>query len=117
MKPCGSLIPEFLKRPPNVSVALIGGSSPTIPLFANDLTGPGDGIVYLKSALHCPDSTSVVALDAIPVHHKALIAEPEAQGAILKALNATGVLSPEEVGEQRTRLMTQGEEIRLRQSR
>jgi len=116
-KECGSLIPEFLKRPPNVSVALIGGSSPTIPLFANDLTGPGDGIVYLKSALHCPDTAKVTSLDAVPVHHKALIAEPEAQGAILQALEATGVLSPEEVRRRRKRLMTQGEEIRLRHSR
>lgn len=93
---CHSLIPDLLERPPEVEVALLAGTSPTIPLVANDLTGPGDGIVYLESALHCPESARVVAMEGVPVHHKALIAEPAAQNALLRALEAKNVLTTEQ---------------------
>jgi triacylglycerol lipase len=89
----GSLIGEFEQRPPVAEVALVAGTSATLPGALNDTSGPGDGIVYVRSALHCPDDARVCFMAALPVHHKALAAEPQAQTAIVEALNADGLMS------------------------
>ena len=109
---CRSLIPELKTRAPGVGVCLIGGSSPSIPKVVNDLTGPGDGIVYLASALHMPTQAKVVTIEALPYHHKALIAEPSAQEAILRGLSNQGLLSLQERHEQMQRALSEGEKLR-----
>ena len=89
----GSLVEELTARPPLVQVALLAGASPTLPGISNDTSGPGDGIICIKSALTCPGQSRVVFMKTLKVHHKALAAEPEAQQAIVDALSAVGNLS------------------------
>lgn len=72
---------DLLRHTPvdaSVEVFLLAGDSPTMPNFINDLSGPGDGIIYLESALEIPRGTTVSARQTLPLHHKELICAPEA---------------------------------------
>lgn len=110
MAAAGDMIGELRRRatPPEIAVALLAGASPTMPGVLNDTTGPSDGIVYVQSALEYPEGSSVVEARALPVHHKALIAEPSAQAAIVEALGLERGLSPVELEARRQEALALG---------
>lgn len=80
----GNLV-EKLKTSPvdsRLQVALLAGNSPTIPGILNELSGPSDGIVFVKSALAGQDliAAGAALLDEkkINLHHLALVSAPSA---------------------------------------
>lgn len=74
-----NLIERLRQTPPcsTLEVALVAGTSPTMPAFLNDTSGPSDGIVFVESALDLPAGALSVMRKKLPLHHRDLVcAEP-----------------------------------------
>lgn len=107
----GDLLGGLRPLAPEVPVALLAGASPTIPGVLNEVSGPSDGIIFVESALEMPDSATVVGIKTLPVQHKALIAEPSAQKAIVKMLRSGQELSPSERAARRVEGLALGQSL------
>lgn len=95
----GNLIGQLRQHPfpPHLRVGLLAGASPTMPGVMNERSGPSDGIIFVQSALEIGPGAQVVGMKTLPVHHKALIAEPSSQTAIIEMLEATQPLTSEQI--------------------
>ncbi|MGE0493670.1 MAG: esterase/lipase family protein [Vulcanimicrobiota bacterium] len=107
----GRLIDRLAEQPTHsdIEVGVLAGASPSMPLIKNDRTGPGDGIVTIESAAALPAGSRLTALAVLPLHHKALIADPLGQEWICRFLLSgpkPGLTRPE-----RERLLAQGVEL------
>ncbi len=113
MELTGQLIPKLRLRPPaeQVRVGLLAGASPTMPGVLNDTSGPSDGIIFVESALEFPDSARPVGVEAVPFHHKALIAEPAAQAKIIEMLLAEQELNSEQIEQKRREGLELGQRL------
>ncbi|MBI3925521.1 MAG: alpha/beta fold hydrolase [Armatimonadetes bacterium] len=86
----GNLIERLGRTPihPDVEVAVLAGNQPNVPGILNEYTGPSDGLLFVESALKLPEESRVVAEAVLPLHHKALISEPEGQAWMTEVLEA-----------------------------
>ncbi len=77
----GNLIGRLQEEPGQVGVefGLLAGCSPTLRLGKNDLSGPGDGIVFVESATMMPEESPVTSLGILPLNHADLIGDPLGQ--------------------------------------
>lgn len=97
--------------PPQVPIGLLAGASPTIPGVLNESCGPNDGIIFVESALEAPPSARVVGMETLPLQHKALIAEPGAQAAIVSMLAANQELSVDQQAARRAEGVALGQSL------
>ncbi|PKL76953.1 MAG: acetyltransferase [Candidatus Melainabacteria bacterium HGW-Melainabacteria-1] len=80
----GNLVEKLKRSPvdPRIAVAVLAGSSASIPGILNEKSGPSDGIAFVKSAAAAEDLTAGGArlLDqtVMNLHHVALVANPKA---------------------------------------
>lgn len=88
----GHFIDRLRKHPvdPGVSLAVLAGDQPDLAGVLNELTGPSDGVVFLKSALHTEDMTRggarLIKRDVLNVNHMELIYAPAAKAWVRDAL-------------------------------
>lgn len=80
----GNIVEQLKHSPvdPKIQVANLAGNSPTIPGLLNEMSGPSDGIAFVKSAAAVEDLTAGGArlLDQkiMPLHHIQLVTDPTA---------------------------------------
>lgn len=113
----GDLLGHLRPLVPGVPIGLLAGASPTIPGVLNESSGPSDGIIFVDSALEAPQSARVVGMETLPLQHKALIAEPRAQSAIVAMLRAEDTLSLSEQSARRAQGLALGRELLASASR
>lgn len=88
----GNLVAKVQKSPvdPTVQVAVLAGNSPTVPGILNELTGPSDGVVFVKSAATTADlianGAPLLASQTMPLHHLGLVSDPTAMAWITAQL-------------------------------
>ena len=107
----GDLLGQLRPLPPQVPIGLLAGASPTIPGVLNESSGPSDGIIFVESALEAPSSARVIGMKTLPLQHKALIAEPSAQAAIVAMLATDQELSANEQAARRTEGLALGQSL------
>lgn len=73
--------------PKEIEVAVVAGNAANIPGIVNEYTGPSDGLLFVSSALDLPEQTNLIARDVLPLHHKALVSDPQGQQWIADALD------------------------------
>ena len=60
-----------------IELAVLGGDKADRPFFLNEFTGPSDGLVFVKSAMHTEDMTRggarLLAAEVLPVNHGQLV--------------------------------------------
>jgi pimeloyl-ACP methyl ester carboxylesterase len=75
---------------PSVQVAVLSGDRPDIPGIMNEMSGPSDGIVFVKSATATEDlvrgGARLVAKSTLHMNHMDLIITNEAHGWVANAL-------------------------------
>ncbi len=80
----GNLVEKVRRSPvdPSVKVAVLAGSSPTVPGILNEITGPSDGVLFLESAKATSDLTSggaeLLAEKAMLLNHLQLVSDTKA---------------------------------------
>ena len=104
----GDFMPRLVSTPVDdkVDVAILAGNNPDIPFILNELTGPSDGLLFLKSATTMPASAKVIAEDVLPLNHKTLVSDPKAFAWFDKVLSADKAAPLS--AEQRARVVDQG---------
>jgi hypothetical protein len=67
----GSLIAPIQASPSPAAVEtyLLCGTTPTIPIIPNEISGPSDGVVFIDSCLDDTGITNVAGAELIPVNH------------------------------------------------
>lgn len=80
----GNLVEKVRRSPvdPRIQVGVLAGSSPSMPGVLNELSGPSDGIAFVKSAAAAEDLTAggakLLDKSVLPMHHMALVSEDPA---------------------------------------
>jgi len=80
----GNMVQKLQNTPvvPNVKVAILAGNKPDVPGIYNELTGPSDGIVFVKSATASSDlaagGATLLSETVMPLNHLALISDSKA---------------------------------------
>lgn len=89
----GHLIDRLREAPldANIQLAVLGGDASNRPFFLNEYTGPSDGLVFVKSAMHTEDMTrggaTLLAADVLPLNHGQLVYKSTAKRWIADVLN------------------------------
>lgn len=80
----GNMVKKLQTSPvdPSVKVAILAGNNPNVPGIYNELTGPSDGIVFVKSATAASDLTAngapLLSETVLPLNHLALVSDSKA---------------------------------------
>ncbi len=80
----GNIVEKMKRSPvdPKIQVAILAGNRPNMPGLLNELSGPSDGIAFVKSVAAAEDLTAAGArlLDQtiMPLHHMGLVSEAAA---------------------------------------
>jgi hypothetical protein len=73
-----------------IELAVLGGDKADRPFFLNEYTGPSDGLVFVKSAMHTEDMTRggarLLAADVLPLNHGQLVYKTIAKRWIVETL-------------------------------
>lgn len=80
----GNIVDKMKRSPvdPKIQVAILAGNRPNMPGLLNELSGPSDGIAFVKSVAAAEDLTAAGArlLDQriLPLHHMGLVSDDSA---------------------------------------
>lgn len=75
----GHLIDRLREAPLDggIQLAVLAGDAANRPFFLNEYTGPSDGLVFVKSAMHTEDMTrggaALLAAEVLPLNHGELV--------------------------------------------
>jgi hypothetical protein len=89
----GHLIERLRETPldADIQLAVLAGDAANRPFFLNEYTGPSDGLVFVKSAMHTEDMTrggaALLAADVLPLNHGELVYRSVAKRWIADVLN------------------------------
>lgn len=67
------------KISPEVQVAVLAGDNPNLPGILNEYTGPSDGLLFIDSALHVPNTPNVMTKQVLHLNHKSLVSDEKGQ--------------------------------------